>query len=118
MGGGADAPMAACPGGPRPGGPRPGGRCVRVVRGRTEAMTAEEWGRDILADEQGDLAERLSQRMPSGVVLRSYDEVMRLFDGLALVDPGLVPLDQWRPDIGQAHTRLRATAHGGVARKP
>ena len=118
MGGWCRRTDGGLPGGPRPGGPRPGGRCVRVVRGRTEAMTAEEWGRDILADEQGDLAERLSQRMPSGVVLRSYDEVVRLFDGLALVDPGLVPLDQWRPDLGQAHIRLRATAHGGVARKP
>ena len=33
------------PGGPRPGGPRPGGRSVRVVRGRTEAVTAEGWVR-------------------------------------------------------------------------
>jgi SAM-dependent methyltransferase len=73
--------------------------------------------RDILAEEQGDLAERLSRRMPSGVVLRSYDQVMRMFDGLALVEPGLVPLDQWRPDLGPGDTHLRATAHGGVAEK-
>jgi hypothetical protein len=29
---------------------------------------------------------------------RSYDEIFRLFDSVKLVDPGLVRVEQWRPD--------------------
>lgn len=74
--------------------------------------------RDILAEEQGDLAQRLSQRMPTGLVLRSRAEVQRMFSGFSLVPPGLVPLDHWHPELGDTGTGLRSTAHGGVARKP
>jgi S-adenosyl methyltransferase len=30
--------------------------------------------------------------------MRSREEVARFFDGLELVEPGLVPVPQWRPD--------------------
>jgi hypothetical protein len=50
--------------------------------------------------------------------LRDHDEVARLFGGLDLVDPGLVPVATWRPDDAD---EARAGAHlpqlGGVARK-
>ena len=56
---------------------------------------------------------------------RCHDEVARFFTGLDLVDPGLVLVDDWRPDPdpdrsadaeppGAAPTPF----HGGVARKP
>jgi hypothetical protein len=73
--------------------------------------------RDILAAEQADMGKRLSARMPAGLVLRSRTEVARMFSGFTLVPPGLVPLDQWRPDPGDTGAGLRSTAHGGVARK-
>ncbi|MCW2907152.1 MAG: hypothetical protein JWL68_1941 [Actinomycetia bacterium] len=73
--------------------------------------------RDILAAEQADMGKRLSARMPAGLVLRSRAEVARMFSGFTLVPPGLVPLDQWRPDPGDTSAGLRSTAHGGVARK-
>jgi hypothetical protein len=73
--------------------------------------------RDILAAEQADMGKRLSARMPAGLVLRSRAEVARMFSGFTLVPPGLVPLDQWRPDPGDTGAGLRSTAHGGVARK-
>ena len=48
-------------------------------------------------------------------VLRSHDEVSRFFAGLDLVDPGVVPLADWRPDAdGLDSTPIL----GGVARKP
>jgi hypothetical protein len=72
---------------------------------------------DILAAEQGHMAERLSGRMPTGLVLRSGAEVRRMFSGFTLVPPGLVPLDQWHPELGDTGTGLRSTAHGGVGRK-
>ena len=73
--------------------------------------------KDILTAEQGDIAAKLSQRMPAGVVLRGRADVLRLFAGFTLAPPGLVPLDQWRPDLGDG-TIVRSTAHGGVASKP
>jgi hypothetical protein len=73
--------------------------------------------REIPGAEQGGLAEGLSARMPSGLMLRSGTEVQRMFSGFALVPPGLVPLDQWHPELGDTGTGLRSTAHGGVGRK-
>ncbi|HUY48123.1 MAG TPA: hypothetical protein VMV92_20740 [Streptosporangiaceae bacterium] len=34
-----------------------------------------------------------------------------------ITPPGLVPLDQWHPELGATGTGLRSTAHGGVACK-
>ncbi|MFC4496993.1 SAM-dependent methyltransferase [Streptomyces ovatisporus] len=49
--------------------------------------------------------------------LRSPEQLGRLFDGLDLLEPGLVPVTQWRPD----HTPFPVTpvtTYGGVGRKP
>ncbi|HEX6675184.1 MAG TPA: SAM-dependent methyltransferase [Actinomycetes bacterium] len=60
----------------------------------------------------------------SGVIMRvrSRPEVERFFDGLDLVDPGLVSLPHWRPDpaTGEADrpTDAQVSVYGGVARKP
>jgi hypothetical protein len=61
---------------------------------------------------------QLNQRMgPVQVVARSHEQVSRFFDGLDLLDPGLVQLHRWRPGPGADTTRPLA-AYGGVARKP
>ncbi|NLU76462.1 SAM-dependent methyltransferase [Streptomyces sp. HNM0575] len=49
--------------------------------------------------------------------LRSPEELGHFFDGLDLLEPGLVPVTQWRPD----HTPFPVTpvtTYGGVGRKP
>lgn len=38
--------------------------------------------------------------------------------GLALVEPGLVPVSDWRPDYPPAPVSGPVTAHGALARKP
>ncbi|MEW9551725.1 SAM-dependent methyltransferase [Nonomuraea sp. NPDC050783] len=51
---------------------------------------------------------------------RFRDEILAYFDGLELLEPGLVPLPEWRPD-GQGQAKPGITYHtfvGGVARKP
>jgi hypothetical protein len=52
---------------------------------------------------------------------RTKTEILRLFDGLELVEPGLVAVPDWRPDpgdpSGQDNPVLRM-ACVGVARKP
>jgi S-adenosyl methyltransferase len=48
--------------------------------------------------------------------LRSPDQLSHLFDGFELVDPGVVPIHQWRPDLIGPSTAV--DAWGGLARKP
>jgi O-methyltransferase involved in polyketide biosynthesis len=48
--------------------------------------------------------------------LRTPAEIASFFDGLELVDPGVVPVPRWRPDPGADVTDL--DAYGGVGRKP
>ncbi|WP_111604305.1 SAM-dependent methyltransferase [Streptomyces sp. Amel2xB2] len=46
--------------------------------------------------------------------LRPKSEVAEFFAGLELLEPGLVPIGEWRPDGEE----VAAPAYGGVARKP
>jgi hypothetical protein len=47
-------------------------------------------------------------------VPRTRPEILRYFEGLGLVEPGLVPLPEWR-GMGKATEWI--PAYGGVARK-
>ncbi|MFJ9721992.1 SAM-dependent methyltransferase [Streptomyces sp. NPDC101209] len=49
--------------------------------------------------------------------LRTVEDITRFFDGLELVDPGVVSVTQWRPEPGSAAPEVVAE-HGGLARKP
>lgn len=50
--------------------------------------------------------------------VRPVAEVARFFDGLELVEPGLVAADAWRPDASAGHgTGRPMPVYGGVARK-
>lgn len=73
-----------------------------------------------ITPETAELIDRLSKRLPETVVDRSHAQVSRFFDGLELVDPGLVPIDQWRPAGRPAAVpggRIPPW-YGAVARKP
>jgi hypothetical protein len=52
--------------------------------------------------------------------LRTIDELAELaFRGLEMVDPGLVPVSEWRPEgDGPRPLPAEVSANGGVARKP
>jgi SAM-dependent methyltransferase len=49
---------------------------------------------------------------------RSPEAIARFFDGLELLDPGLVALDEWRPDPYDPTGGPAIPARAGVARKP
>ncbi|MGW1976749.1 SAM-dependent methyltransferase [Streptomyces sp. NPDC001889] len=49
--------------------------------------------------------------------LRSPEEIAGFFDGLELLEPGVVPLDRWRPDPAEDTPRDEVIALGGVGRK-
>jgi hypothetical protein len=51
-----------------------------------------------------------------GVVPRSHAEVAKFFDGLDLIEPGVVPMDEWRvPDTD--HQPVAAAMYGAVGRR-
>ena len=52
------------------------------------------------------------------IVLRSSAEIAALVTGLDLVAPGLVPVDDWRPDPSDPAAASPVPVHGLVARKP
>lgn len=49
---------------------------------------------------------------------RSPEQIRQLFDGLELVDPGVVRLNEWRPNLAAADQNLDVASMGGVGRKP
>ena len=49
--------------------------------------------------------------------LRSPEHIGRCFEGLEMVDPGLVSITQWRPDTAEVGKVEPIDAHGAVARK-
>jgi hypothetical protein len=64
-------------------------------------------------------AQKLSGRTSTEIILRTGAEIATYFDGLSMIDPGLVHLPLWRPessvDVGE-HPE-RTGAYGGVGRK-
>ena len=67
----------------------------------------------------GPALRQLSTRMGgTRAVPRSHQQVSRFFDGLDLVEPGVVQLHRWRPGSGVDDTGRDLAAYGAVARKP
>ncbi len=61
-------------------------------------------------------AARLSQVMFQRVTARSQDQVLKLFNGLEILEPGIVPVQDWRPD--GPREGIRSAMRGGIGRKP
>jgi hypothetical protein len=50
--------------------------------------------------------------------LRSPDELARCFEGLELIEPGMVPITRWRPAAAKVGAAKPIDAYGAVGRKP
>jgi hypothetical protein len=50
--------------------------------------------------------------------LRSPERIARFFDGLELVEPGVVSPPQWRPEAGAAGSPAAIDSFCGMGRKP
>jgi len=74
-------------------------------------------GSDFHPEATGAVLARLNQMMPAKITFRSREQVLGFFDGLELVEPGLVRAPEWRPDSPE-DTVNPAEMWGGVARKP
>jgi S-adenosyl methyltransferase len=70
---------------------------------------------DIHAGQIGTATNQFNQVMAEPVTLRTHAQVARFFDGLDLVEPGLVQLHRWR--AVPADPGVELANYGGVARK-
>jgi hypothetical protein len=73
---------------------------------------------DIRAAQMAEMTKRVNQRRSGPkAAMRDRAAVTHFFDGLALLDPGVVQSQQWRPAPGIL-SPSQVTAWCGVARKP
>jgi len=72
---------------------------------------------DIRAAQMAEMTRRVNERMSGPVAtMRDRSAITRFFDGLDLVEPGVVQPQQWRPEPGKL-SPPQVTAWCGVARK-
>jgi hypothetical protein len=80
-------------------------------------LTISHVASDIDAEQIAEMVRRLNESTPEKTTPRDRAGVTRLFDGLELVEPGVIRAAEWRPDT-DAEAASPAALWGGVARKP
>ncbi|ONI88376.1 hypothetical protein ALI22I_18600 [Saccharothrix sp. ALI-22-I] len=63
--------------------------------------------------QSGEQVNAIYRRTDSPLVLRTGEEIAAFFTGMEVVEPGVVPLAEWRPDSDDAFI----SAYAGVGRK-
>ncbi|MDX6419952.1 MAG: hypothetical protein QOG28_4572 [Trebonia sp.] len=58
-----------------------------------------------------------NQQGSAPMTLRTHEELLRFFDGMGLLEPGVVTCSRWRPDVMEIGETVDVTHFGGVARK-
>lgn len=74
-------------------------------------------GIDQMPERMAAAEDALTKAMGFRVTFRTRDGVGAFFSGLDLLDPGVVPVQDWRPDADAAPSATTGM-WGGVARKP
>lgn len=89
----------------------------RIVPGSFLALTHVTG--DVQPERMAETVRRMNELSAETYLLRSHDQVARFFTGLEMVEPGLVPINRWRPEAGSGATGAGDLSfYGGVARKP
>jgi hypothetical protein len=79
-------------------------------------LTLSHPARDIQAAAMAEIADRMNEMVAETVTFRTRAEVLRFFDGFELVEPGMVPVPQWRP-ASDLEAASPTVMWGGVGRK-
>jgi O-methyltransferase involved in polyketide biosynthesis len=58
-----------------------------------------------------------NQQGSAPMTLRTREELLRFFDGMELLEPGVVTCSRWRPDVVEIDEIVDVTQFGGAARK-
>ncbi len=73
---------------------------------------------DFWPEEKARAADATNKAHGVDFRFRTHAEVSRFFQDLRLVDPGIVPVAEWRADAGPTVPRERSNLWAGVARVP
>ena len=73
--------------------------------------------RDVDPQQVTETASRFNQLGPAKATLRTRAEIQRFFDGLELLEPGLIQIHQWRPGLAAPGHHQQAAGYCGRARK-
>ncbi|HEX6469891.1 MAG TPA: SAM-dependent methyltransferase [Streptosporangiaceae bacterium] len=85
----------------------PSGSYLAIADGATE-ITPEFAAAQRTYDEGGSVPYKL----------RSREQIAEFFQGLELLEPGIVPVPQWRPEVTPITPPPNVQPLGGIARKP
>lgn len=108
----------------------PPGSYLMVAHTSGDIPTEGQGGGDGGGDRDGDgkagataapattASQRLDEALPEQYVFRTPAEITRFFHGLDLVDPGLVPIYDWRPSPDTVAPAQPFPMHGALARRP
>ncbi|HEY8546979.1 MAG TPA: SAM-dependent methyltransferase [Acidimicrobiales bacterium] len=84
-------------------------------------LVATHHASDLLVEEVAPvyrrIAELAAQRQAWEVAPRSRGEIEALLPKLELLDPGVVPVERWRPADGDTEKPIKVAVHAWVARK-
>jgi hypothetical protein len=73
---------------------------------------------EIRPEESRAAAAQWNETATPPITLRSKPQLLRFFEGLELIDPGVVTCTKWRPDPGDPTADTDVYQFGGVAGKP
>jgi len=100
------------------------GEARSIVRNLMDALPSGSYlslndGTTVIGREQIEQAtEDYNQSGAVPYVQRTPEEIASFFDGLELVEPGVVSCPRWRPEASEGGPPAEVDAFGGVARKP
>jgi hypothetical protein len=95
-----------------------------IVARLTAALPSGSWlaiyhpASDIDQDRVAEAVRRVNARSAGTTTLRSHAEITRFFDGMALLEPGLVQVHQWQPGVAAPGDMYQIAAYAGLARVP
>ncbi len=72
---------------------------------------------DIAAEQMAQSSRDYNERAAAPVTMRTHAEVSRFFDGLELVEPGVVQVHRWRPGTDDIDQGRELANYGAVGRK-
>ena len=94
-----------------------------IVARLMEAVPPGSWlalshpARDVHPQQVSEAASRFNQLAPAKATLRTRAEILRFFDGLELLEPGLVQVHRWGPGMAAPGHNLEAAGYCGLARR-
>jgi hypothetical protein len=98
----------------------PRGIVARLLAGLAPGsyLVSSDTGKDIDAETVANATGRLNQRMGAHLTSRTKAQIAGYFSGLEMVEPGLVPLNRWRPGPDDPILQADLPTYCGIGRKP